>query len=88
MLAPIWCIMPSHTYTITGSKKEKLEDIIRDMKKYNSVTLKTTINNNNLESRKEWMMWMMQRAGKKNGNNKDYFSRCRCSILHSQAHTN
>jgi putative transposase len=24
------------------------------------------------ESRREWMYWMMQRAGKKNGNNKDY----------------
>ncbi len=24
------------------------------------------------ESRKEWIIWMMERAGKKNGNNKDW----------------
>ncbi len=64
---------------IIGSKKDKLEDIVRDMKKHTSLTLKTIINNNNFESRKEWMMWIacpdssgFERAGKKNGNNKDW----------------
>ncbi len=67
-----WCIMPSHIHMIIGSKKDKLEDIVRDMKKHTSLSLKTIINNNNFESRKEWMMWMFKRAGKKNGNNKDW----------------
>lgn len=48
-----WCIMPSHIHMIIGSKKEKLEDIVRNIKKYTSVILKTTIKNNNLESSKE-----------------------------------
>ena len=67
-----WCIMPSHVHMIIGSKKNKLEDIVRDMKKHTSLELKASIKNNNLESRKEWMVWMMERAGKKNGNNKDW----------------
>jgi len=67
-----WCIMPSHVHMIIGSKKNKLEDIIRDMKKHTSLELKTAIKNNNFESRKEWIIWMMERAGKKNGNNKDW----------------
>ena len=57
---------------IIGSKKEKLEDIVRDMKKHTSLELKGAIKNNNQESRKEWLVWMFERAGKKNGNNKDW----------------
>lgn len=67
-----WCIMPSHVHMIIGSKKDKLEDIVRDMKKHTSLKLKEAIKNNVHESRKEWMLWMMERAGKKNANNKDW----------------
>ena len=67
-----WCIMPSHIHMIIGSKKNKLEDIVRDMKKHISMILKSTIKNNIYESRKEWMIWLMERAGKKNSNNKDF----------------
>ncbi len=44
--------MPSHIHTISGSKKDKLEDIERDMKKHTSIILNAAIKNNNLESRK------------------------------------
>src|SRR6266487_6754574 len=67
-----WCIMPSHVHLIIGSNKNKMEDIVRDMKKHTSSALKTSITNNVLESRKTWMIWMMERAGKKNSNNKDW----------------
>jgi REP element-mobilizing transposase RayT len=67
-----WSIMPSHIHMIIGSKKNKLEDIVRDMKRHTSLELRTAIKNNNLESRKEWMIWMMERAGKKNGNNNNW----------------
>ena len=67
-----WGIMTSHVHMIIGSKKDKLEDIVRDMKKHTSSELRVAIKNNNFESRKEWMIWMMERAGKKNGNNKDW----------------
>jgi REP element-mobilizing transposase RayT len=64
--------MPSHLHMIIGSKKNKLEDIVRDMKKHTSLELKATIKNNISESRKEWMIWMMERAGKNNSNNSDW----------------
>jgi putative transposase len=65
-------MMTSHVHMIIGSEKDKLEDIVRDMKKHTSLELKAAIKNNNQESRKEWIIWMMERAGKKNGNNKDW----------------
>ena len=61
--------MPSHVHMIIGSNKNKLEDIVRDMKSFTSTALKKAIKENVQESRKEWIMWMMERAGKKNGNN-------------------
>ena len=64
-----WCIMPSHIHMIIGSSKNKLEDIVRDMKKYTSSELKVAIKNNVSESRREWMNSMFERAAKKNGNN-------------------
>ena len=48
-----WCIMPSHVHMIIGSNKNKLEDIVRDMKKYTSSELKVVIKNNVSESRRE-----------------------------------
>lgn len=65
-----WCIMPSHVHMIIGSKKNRLEDIVRDIKKHTSIELKTAIKNNNQESRKEWIIWMMERTNrnKRSGN--------------------
>ncbi len=58
---------------IIGSRKDMLEDIVvRDIKKHTSIALKEAIKNNITESRREWIMWMMERASKKNGNNKDW----------------
>jgi REP element-mobilizing transposase RayT len=45
-----WCIMPSHIHMIIGSSKNKLEDIVRDMKKYTSLELKEAIKKNISES--------------------------------------
>jgi len=70
-----WCIMPSHIHMIIGSSKNKLEDIVRDMKKYTSSELKVAIKNNVSESRREWMNSMFERAGKKNGNNSNWSRR-------------
>jgi putative transposase len=67
-----WCLMPSHVHMIIGSKKDKMENIVRDMKKHTSLELRTIIKNNLLESRKAWIIWMMERAGRKNSNNSDW----------------
>ncbi|MBS1914698.1 MAG: transposase [Bacteroidetes bacterium] len=67
-----WVIMPSHIHMIIGSNKNKPEDIVRDMKSYTSSQLRKAITEHAGESRKEWMVWMMERAGKKNNNNNDW----------------
>jgi putative transposase len=67
-----WCIMSSHIHMIIGTNSYKLEDIMRDMKKHTSLMLKNAIKNHPQESRKEWMLWMMERAGKKNSQNLNF----------------
>ncbi len=64
-----WCIMSSHIHMIVGTHGDKLENIMRDMKKHTSGALKKAIQGHPGESRKEWMLWMMERVGKKNGHN-------------------
>src|SRR6202012_3760699 len=54
-----WCIMTSHVHMIIGTHSEKLEDIMRDMKKHTSTVLKKVIQNHRSESRREWLLEMM-----------------------------
>ena len=44
-----WCIMTSHIHMIIGSMQEKMEDIMRDMKKFTSSQLKKSILENPVE---------------------------------------
>lgn len=67
-----WCIMTSHIHMIIGTHNAKLEDIMRDMKKHTSLELKKAIQNHPSESRREWLLWMMERAGKKNIQNLNF----------------
>lgn len=64
--------MPSHVHLIMGTKKDPMENIFRDFKSFTSRKLKEEIQNNPQESRKEWIVWMMKRAGRKNRNNNDW----------------
>ena len=64
--------MPSHVHMIIGSRQNKLEEILRDMKSFTSTTMKNAITDHPYESRKEWMLWRMERVGKANSNNNDY----------------
>ncbi len=67
-----YCIMPSHLHLIIGSSKEPLPDIMRDFKSFTSRSLRIQIRDNISESRKEWMLWMMERAGTKTKHNKGF----------------
>ncbi len=68
-----WCIMPSHIHMAIGtSGQNKLEDIIRDLKSYTARHIRKYIEHSPQESRKEWLLWMMQRAGSKKSNNKGF----------------
>jgi len=44
-------------------------DSVGEMKSYTSTQFKKIIRDHPQESRKEWMIWMMERAGKRNSNN-------------------
>ena len=64
-----WVIMSSHVHMIIGTKDKDMQDILRDLKSFTSRKLKEEIKNHTQESRKEWLIWMFERAGKKNVNN-------------------
>ena len=64
-----WVIMNNHVHLIVGTRGEFLQNIMRDLKKFTSKKIVESIRNNPQESRKEWMIWMFERAGRKNPNN-------------------
>ncbi len=84
LLLYAWCIMSNHVHLIISSKEGfKQEDIVRDLKKHTSKKLIKNINENSLESRKNWMLclrtdcfgiqvWIFKKAGERNSNNKSY----------------
>lgn len=67
-----WCLMTSHVHLIIGTQGEPLEAIMRDMKKHTAKTILKAIAQNPQESRKEWLLWMFERAGRNNPNNQQY----------------
>jgi len=66
-----WCIMPSHVHLIFRAKENNPGDLMKNLKTFTSKKLQRLISENPQESRKEWMLWMMERAGKKNSNVKN-----------------
>ena len=54
---------------IIGTKDKLLQEILRDFKSFTSRKLRKEISNHPAESRRERMIWMVERAGIKNGNN-------------------
>ncbi len=63
-----YCFMPSHVHIIFRSATGDPSGLIRDFKGYTSMKILKSIEENQQESRKEWLLWMMERAGKKNSN--------------------
>jgi REP element-mobilizing transposase RayT len=68
-----WCLMTNHLHLIIATKGlEKMEDIIRDFKKYTAVHLCRAIESNEQESRKEWMLRIFQTAASGTGKHINY----------------
>ena len=63
-----WCIMPSHVHLIFRGKENNPGDLLRDFKTFTSKKIQGLISENHQESRKEWILWLMERAGLKNSN--------------------
>ena len=68
-----YCIMTSHIHLILSvDRGKKLSDVIRDFKSYTSNQLKKSIKQNQHESRREWLIWMFEKAGVKNKRNSSF----------------
>lgn len=63
-----YCFMPSHVHLIFRSANDDPSGVLRDFKKYTSKKILKAIQDNPKESRKEWLLWMFERAGKKKDN--------------------
>ncbi|TXD83437.1 transposase [Subsaximicrobium wynnwilliamsii] len=67
-----YCFMPSHVHFIFRSTNEQPSGLLRDFKRHTSKRVLEAIENNPQESRKEWLLWMFERAGKKNAATSKY----------------
>ncbi|MFD2726265.1 REP-associated tyrosine transposase [Hyunsoonleella rubra] len=67
-----YCFMPSHVHFIFRSANSQPSDLLRDFKRHTAKKVIEAIANNPQESRKEWMLWMFERAGKKNATTSKY----------------
>jgi REP element-mobilizing transposase RayT len=63
-----YCVMPSHVHLIFRSSFGDPSGLIRDLKGYTSRKMLKTIEENPQESRREWLLWMFEKAGKKISN--------------------
>ncbi|MGQ1911048.1 transposase [Marinifilum sp. RC60d5] len=63
-----YCIMPSHLHLIFNDGNSDPGKLLKEFKVYYSKKIQKMIEENPQESRKKWMLWMMQRAGKMNSN--------------------
>lgn len=65
-----WCLMTSKLYLLVSVlPNNTLSGVIRDLKKYSSVTISEAISKNIKDLRKNWIMWILKSAGEKNTRN-------------------
>lgn len=63
-----WCVMPSHVHLIYRAKNDDPQIILGRFKEYTAKQTIKAIQENMQESRKEWLLWMFERAGAKSSN--------------------
>ena len=67
-----WVVMSNHIHLIISSDTNKIENIVRDFKKFTSKRIINAIIENPVESRKEWMINMFTYVGSQNKNNTEF----------------
>lgn len=73
LLLHAYVIMSNHVHLIASATEGvKLEDIMRDHKKFTSRQLLQAIEQNPQESRKSWLLWLFKSGGRANSNNRRY----------------
>ena len=79
----VYCFMPSHVHFNFRDANQNPAALLRDFKKHTAKKVLEAIENNPQESRKEWLLWMFEREGKKRANTTKYLP-----ILRDWQHTN
>jgi putative transposase len=72
LLLHCWCIMSNHLHLIISARNKDLSDVLRDFKKYTSKQIIVAIQNNQHESRKDWMLRIFREQGESNSRNKNF----------------
>jgi len=68
-----WVIMSNHIHLIISvSSSNTLSSVLRDFKKYTSYEILRTIETNQTESRRTWMLALFKKAGQTNSRNTNY----------------
>jgi putative transposase len=69
-----WVLMSNHLHLIAGTQDTNINisDILRDFKKFTSKAIINDIQNNEQESRREWMLNLFAYAGKNDNKIKNY----------------
>jgi REP element-mobilizing transposase RayT len=65
-----YCIMTNHMHLIFRAKENNPGDIIKSFKQFTSNKLQSVISENGKESRRNWLLWIMEKAAIKNSNAK------------------
>ncbi len=60
-----WCIISNHVHLVAAARNGSLSNVLRDFKKFTSKQLLAAIENNNQESRREWMPDIFRKEGEK-----------------------
>ena len=63
-----WCIMTNHVHLLFRAKENNPTELLRSLKTFTSNRLAKLVEENVQESRKEWMIWMMERAANQSSN--------------------
>ena len=67
-----YCIMPSHIHIIFRDSNNDPSKLLKEFKTHTSKSLRKAIEENPTESRKEWLLRMMEQAAKKKSNVSNY----------------
>jgi len=67
-----YCFMPNHIHFIYRDTNEDPMGFLRDFKKHTSKQIIKAIEEIPQESRRDWLLWMIERAGKHKGNISKY----------------
>ncbi|TSD64144.1 transposase [Inquilinus sp. KBS0705] len=67
-----YCIMSSHIHLIVANDENRLPDIIRDLKSYTAKQIIDAIKLNQVESRKEWLLYLFKFFANNTSQNSEY----------------